>query len=69
MKLRVLESSKNPSYSAVLVLNVNGMSDITAVEIWQKGQKRWEALRRVYGVVFDFFKLKFATMKTFHGCK
>ncbi|WVZ25805.1 hypothetical protein V8G54_004349 [Vigna mungo] len=54
IKLQVHESSKNPSYFALVLLNVNGMSDITAVEIWQRGQKRWEPLRRAYGALFDF---------------
>lgn len=54
IKLRVQESSKNPGYFAVLLLNVNGASDITAVELWKRGQSRWEPLRRVYGTVFDF---------------
>ncbi|KAK7386283.1 hypothetical protein VNO78_26408 [Psophocarpus tetragonolobus] len=54
IKLRVQESSKNPGYFAVVILNVNGVNDITAVEMCQRGQKRWEALRRAYGTVFDF---------------
>ncbi|KAG5102474.1 hypothetical protein AAZX31_17G143000 [Glycine max] len=54
IKLRVHKSSKNPGYLAVLLLNVNGVRDITAVEMWQRGQKRWEPLRRVYGAVFDY---------------
>ncbi|XP_047164944.1 expansin-like B1 [Vigna umbellata] len=54
IKLHVHESSKNPSYFALVLLNVNGMSDITAVEIWHREQKRWEPLRRAYGAVFDF---------------
>jgi len=87
IKLHVQESSKNPGYFAVVLLNVNGINDITAVELWQvnssyitmfkllssfafvrvlelnlvvemiwmqRGQKRWEPLRRAYGAVFDF---------------
>ncbi|CAJ1943250.1 unnamed protein product [Sphenostylis stenocarpa] len=54
IKLQVQESSRNPGYFAVLLLNVNGINDITAVEMWQRGEKRWEALRRAYGAVFDF---------------
>ncbi|XP_027337445.1 expansin-like B1 [Abrus precatorius] len=52
--LHVQESSKNPGYFAVLILNVNGMCDVTAVEILQKEYQRWEPMRRVYGAVFDF---------------
>ena len=35
IKLHVQESSKNPGYFAVVLLNVNGINDITAVELWQ----------------------------------
>ncbi|KAL2321518.1 hypothetical protein Fmac_025897 [Flemingia macrophylla] len=35
IKLRIQESSKNPGYFAVLILNVNGVKDITAVQMWQ----------------------------------
>ncbi|XP_027335516.1 expansin-like B1 [Abrus precatorius] len=52
IKFHVQESSSNPGYFAVLILNVNGKYDVAAVELWQNG--RWEALRRVYGAVFDF---------------
>ncbi|XP_020231217.1 expansin-like B1 [Cajanus cajan] len=51
IKLHVQESSKNPGYFAVLILNAD---DITAVQMWLKRQQRWEPLRRVYGAVFDF---------------
>ncbi|KAG5028367.1 hypothetical protein AAZX31_05G063100 [Glycine max] len=54
IKLRVQESSKNPGYFAVVILDVNGIRDITAVEMWLKSQQRWEPLRRSYGAVFDF---------------
>ncbi|XP_027916061.1 expansin-like B1 [Vigna unguiculata] len=50
----IKESSSNPGYLAVAILNVNGKYDVNAVEMWQKGQQRWEPLRRVYGAVFDF---------------
>ncbi|XP_027941762.1 expansin-like B1 [Vigna unguiculata] len=50
----IKESSSNPGYLAVVILNINGKYDVTAVEMWQKGQQRWEPLRRVYGAVFDF---------------
>ena len=32
---KVQESSNNPGYFAVLLLNVGGASDVTAVELWQ----------------------------------
>ncbi|XP_020231247.1 expansin-like B1 [Cajanus cajan] len=50
----IKEASTNPGYFAVVILNVNGIHDITAVEMWQKRQQRWEALRRSYGAVFDY---------------
>ncbi|RDX88596.1 Expansin-like B1 [Mucuna pruriens] len=50
----IKETSSNPGYFAVVILNVNGKYDITAVEMWQKRQQRWEPLRRAYGAVFDF---------------
>ncbi|KAK7262172.1 hypothetical protein RJT34_29734 [Clitoria ternatea] len=52
--LHVQETSTNPSYFAVLILNANGMCDIIAVQIWRKERNQWESLRRVYGAVFDF---------------
>ncbi|KAK7330824.1 hypothetical protein VNO77_25028 [Canavalia gladiata] len=48
----VQESSSNPGYLAILILNVNGKYDVISLELWQNG--RWEPLRRVYGAVFDF---------------
>ncbi|KAK7262170.1 hypothetical protein RJT34_29731 [Clitoria ternatea] len=50
----VKESSNNPGYFAVILLNVNGKYDVTAVELWRKERRQWEPLRRVYGAVFDF---------------
>lgn len=35
IKLHVHENSKNPGYFAVVILNVNGIRDINAVEMWQ----------------------------------
>jgi len=48
----IKESSSNPGYFAVVILNVNGINDVTAVELWQSGE--WKALNRNYGAVFDF---------------
>ncbi|KAK7262173.1 hypothetical protein RJT34_29735 [Clitoria ternatea] len=50
----VQESSNNPGYFAVILLNVNGKYDVTAVELWRKERRQWEPLRRVSGAVFDF---------------
>ncbi|KAK7386284.1 hypothetical protein VNO78_26409 [Psophocarpus tetragonolobus] len=50
----IKETSSNPGYFAVVILNVNGKNDVTAVELWQKTQQRWEPLHRSYGAVFDF---------------
>ncbi|KAG4378991.1 hypothetical protein GLYMA_17G147400v4 [Glycine max] len=49
----VQQTSSNPGYLAVVILNVNGKYDVTAVEMWQS-QQRWVPLRRSYGAVFDF---------------
>lgn len=35
IKLRVQQSSKNPGYFAALVFNVNGICDITSLQLWQ----------------------------------
>ncbi|XP_014507592.1 expansin-like B1 [Vigna radiata var. radiata] len=48
----IKETSSNPGYFAVVLLNVNGINDVTAVEMWQSGE--WKALNRNYGAVFDF---------------
>lgn len=31
----IKETSSNPGYFAVVILNVNGINDVTAVELWQ----------------------------------
>ncbi|KAG4930464.1 hypothetical protein AAZX31_17G143300 [Glycine max] len=48
----IKETSTNPGYFALVILNVNGIHDVTAVELYQMGQ--WKSLNRNYGAVFDF---------------
>ncbi|KAI9089152.1 hypothetical protein K1719_029431 [Acacia pycnantha] len=50
---KVQEQSSYPDYIAIVVLNVAGQNDITAVELWREDCKQWRPLRRAYGVVFD----------------
>lgn len=51
---QVHERSKNPDYFAVVVLYVDGMYDVNAVEMWQEDCQEWRPMRRAYGVVFDY---------------
>ncbi|RDX71116.1 Expansin-like B1 [Mucuna pruriens] len=50
----IKETSTNPGYFALVILNVNGIHDVTAVEMWQMESGQWKPLNRNYGAVFDF---------------
>ncbi|KAK2356363.1 expansin B1 [Trifolium repens] len=51
---KINENSNNPYYFAINILYVGGTYDVTTVEIWQREQHQWVAMRRSYGAVFDF---------------
>lgn len=50
----IKETSSNPGYFALVILNVNGIHDVTAVEMWQVDSREWKPLNRNHGAVFDF---------------
>ena len=50
---QINEHSSNPGYFAITILYVGGKTDVTAVEMLRKEQRKWEPLRRSYGAVFD----------------
>ncbi|TKY55504.1 Expansin B1 [Spatholobus suberectus] len=50
----IQETSSNPGYFAMVILDVNGIHDVTAVEMWQMESRQWKPLNRNYGAVFDF---------------
>ncbi|XP_020231253.1 expansin-like B1 [Cajanus cajan] len=50
----IQETSSNPGYFALVILYVNGIHDITNVEMWQPESGEWKALNRNHGAVFDF---------------
>ncbi|KAI4327185.1 hypothetical protein L6164_019677 [Bauhinia variegata] len=52
--VKIKEQSSNPYYLAIVLLNVGGDKDVTAIDLWQKDSKAWMPMRRVYGAVFDF---------------
>ncbi|XP_028762630.1 expansin-like B1 isoform X2 [Neltuma alba] len=53
VRIKIHESSKYPYYLAIVIQYVPGMSDVTAVEIYQNDRHEWRPMRRAYGAVFD----------------
>ncbi len=50
---KVHEHSQFPHYLALVMLYQAGLSDITAVEIWQEDLQEWTGMRKSYGAVWD----------------
>ncbi|KAF4362509.1 hypothetical protein F8388_011336 [Cannabis sativa] len=42
-----------PYYLALTLLYVTGQNDIARVELWHKDTKKWKAMRRAFGAVWD----------------
>ncbi|XP_054822829.1 expansin-like B1 [Prosopis cineraria] len=53
VRIKIHESSRYPDYLALVIQYVPGMSDVTAVEIYQNDRREWRPMRRAYGAVFD----------------
>ncbi|XP_052210621.1 expansin-like B1 [Diospyros lotus] len=53
LKVKVHEYSRFPEYLAMLVLYQGGVSDITAMEVWQEEDQEWKCMRRAFGTVWD----------------
>ncbi|CDP08341.1 unnamed protein product [Coffea canephora] len=53
VKVKVHEKSRYPDYLAIVILYQGGESDITAVEIYEESSKKWKAMRRAFGAVWD----------------
>lgn len=50
---KVHEHSRFPEYLALIPIYQAGVSEITAVELWQENCKQWRGMRRAYGAVWD----------------
>lgn len=50
---KVHEHSRFPDYLAIVMLYQAGLSDITAVDIWQEDCQEWKGMRKSYGAVWD----------------
>ncbi|KAL4556834.1 hypothetical protein LXL04_034998 [Taraxacum kok-saghyz] len=53
LMLKVHEHSKFPEYLSLIAIYQAGVSEITAVEIWQENCQQWMSMRRAYGAVWD----------------
>lgn len=53
LMFKVHEHSKFPKYLALVAIYQAGVSEITAVELWQEEWKEWRCMRRAYGAVWD----------------
>ncbi|MED6119579.1 hypothetical protein PIB30_013013 [Stylosanthes scabra] len=51
--IKIKESSTNPGYFSIVLLNVGGTCDVDAIQVSQSGSNTWIPLRRVDGAVFD----------------
>ncbi|PHT92822.1 Expansin-like B1, partial [Capsicum annuum] len=52
LMVKVHESSKFPNYLAIVLLNKGGLSDITAIEVWEESHKQWKSMVRIFGAVW-----------------
>ncbi|CBI29507.3 expansin-like B1 [Vitis vinifera] len=50
---KVHENSRFPDYLALVMLYQAGLSDITAVDIWQEDSQAWKGMRKSHGAVWD----------------
>ncbi|KAL5973804.1 hypothetical protein ACLOJK_030461 [Asimina triloba] len=53
LMVKVHESSRFPDYLAIIFIFQAGERDISAVELWQEDYKKWVAMRRAFGGVWD----------------
>ncbi|KAL5973791.1 hypothetical protein ACLOJK_030448 [Asimina triloba] len=53
LMVKVHESSRFPDYLAIIFIFQDGEKDISAVELWQEDYKKWVAMRRAFGGVWD----------------
>ncbi|XP_059277694.1 expansin-like B1 [Lycium ferocissimum] len=57
LMVKVHESSNFPDYLAIVLLNIGGLSDISAIEVWelckvQESHKQWKSMVRIFGAVW-----------------
>ncbi|CAN4078073.1 unnamed protein product [Withania somnifera] len=52
LMVKVHESSKFPNHLAIVLLNQGGLSDITAIEVWEESHKQWRSMVRTFGAVW-----------------
>ncbi|KAI3791026.1 hypothetical protein L2E82_04562 [Cichorium intybus] len=53
LMFKVHEHSRFPDYLSLVAIYQAGVSEITAVEIWQEDCQEWVCMRRAYGAVWD----------------
>ncbi|KAL8242464.1 hypothetical protein R6Q59_012766 [Mikania micrantha] len=53
LMFKVHEHSRFPQYLALIPIYQAGVTEITAVELWQEDCKEWKGMRRAYGAVWD----------------
>ncbi|MFS7995821.1 putative expansin/pollen allergen, DPBB domain, expansin, cellulose-binding-like protein [Helianthus anomalus] len=53
LMFKVHEHSRYPHYLALIAIYQAGVSEITAVELWQEDCQEWKGMRRAYGAVWD----------------